>query len=140
MAEDLQRILLIEDDSAVAKVIRDGLDTNRYVVRHAPTLAEARALASGVQFDAMILDLMLPDGSGLDFAQALRTSGNDTPVLMLTARDTIDERVEGFRHGADDYLCKPFDVTELTARLEAILRRSQAGARHLCRMQTSSWI
>ena len=127
------RVLLIEDDSAVAQIVQDGLATRGFVVQHAPSVSVGGHLLATGRYDIIILDLTLPDGSGLDMASGLRAAGDQVPILMLTARDSVPDRVAGFRHGADDYLCKPFDVEELAARLQAVLRRARAGERHLLR-------
>lgn len=125
-----QTILLVEDDEIVARAVREGLKKFPFTLTHASTLATARQRVESTTFDAIVLDLTLPDGSGLDFCAGLRAAGRDMPVLMLTAKGSVTERVDGFRHGADDYLCKPFNVEELAARLHAILRRAGAGGRH----------
>lgn len=127
------RVLLIEDDPVVTRIVADGLATQQLTVQSAPTLAVGARLLASQRFDAVILDITLPDGNGLDFASAMRSAGNDVPILMLTARGSVVDRVSGFRHGADDYLCKPFDMEELSARLHAILRRARSGERHLLR-------
>ncbi len=124
------RLLLVEDDLEVAVAIRDALHNERFVLEHARNVAEAARMLAAQVYDAVILDLTLPDGTGLSIADALRASGSDVPILMLTAKDTVAERVEGFRRGADDYLCKPFAIGELTARLHAILRRSRTDKRY----------
>ena len=125
------RVLLIEDDLDLADTVRGCLESGGFSVEHAPDLATSLRLLAEPGFDVLILDLTLPDGDGLQLAAHLRACGNDVPILMLTARDSVPDRVAGFRHGADDYLCKPFDVAEMTARLQAILRRALAGKRHL---------
>jgi DNA-binding response OmpR family regulator len=125
------RVLLIEDDVELAETVLSYLRGRAFTPRHAPDLATGLRLLSEAGFDVVILDLTLPDGDGLHLAAHLRANGSEVPILMLTARDSVPDRVAGFRHGADDYLCKPFDVEELTARLEAILRRALAGRRHL---------
>jgi two-component system, OmpR family, response regulator MprA len=127
------RVLIIEDDAGVARVVRDGLNSYGCASQHVTTLEAGRKLLAADKFDALVLDLTLPDGSGLELAGALRKGGNELPILMLTARDTVYERVDGFRHGADDYLCKPFDVEELVARLQAICRRSKPSDRFVLR-------
>lgn len=127
------RVLLVEDDAGVAEVVRSGLDARLFAIQHAHDLATGLQCLSTSRYDAIILDLTLPDGDGLSLAASLRAAGNEIPILMLTARDSVPERVAGFRHGADDYLCKPFEVAELSARLQAILRRAQAGERHVVR-------
>ena len=125
------RVLLVEDDPEVAATIRQGLDSKLFALEQAGTLAEGRQRATTRQYDALILDLALPDGCGLELADALRGAGIDVPILILTARSTVDARLEGFRHGADDYLCKPFAIEELEARIRAIVRRSRPQSPHL---------
>ena len=127
------KVLLVEDDAGVAEIVRDGLCTRGFSVQHAPDLTIGVGLLSASTFDVVILDLTLPDGDGLNLASSLRSIGNEIPILILTARDTVPDRLVGFRHGADDYLCKPFDVEELAARLHAVLRRARAGERHVVR-------
>lgn len=127
------RVIVIEDDAEVALVIKEGLVANGFSVTHAPTIGQGRSMLADSEWDVIVLDLMLPDGSGLELANSLRRSGNETPILMLTARDTVEQRVEGFRQGADDYLCKPFDVDELSARLGAIVRRARTSDRQKLR-------
>lgn len=128
---DETRVLLIEDDAGVVDIVRDGLDSRGFSVQHAPDLATGKQLLSVSHPELVVLDLTLPDGSGLDLASMLRSGGNDVPILMLTARHSVPDRVTGFQHGADDYLCKPFDIEELAARLQAILRRAGTGERHI---------
>ncbi len=125
------RILCIEDDEGVATVVRTGLNERGFRVDYEATLAEGRRRLEARKYEAIILDLVLPDGNGLDFAASLRQRGNEIPILMLTAQDAVQDRVSGLQHGADDYLCKPFDIEELAARLSAILRRTSAAERHL---------
>lgn len=127
------RVLVIEDDPVVARTVREGLTARRFVVQHVPSLAAAqRALTTG-RYDIAVFDLTLPDGDGLDLVASLRAAGNNLPVLVLTARDSIADRVTGLRRGADDYLCKPFSVEELVARLYALLRRVSGTERHVLR-------
>lgn len=125
------QILLIEDDAGVAQIVCGALDSIGGAVTRAATLAEGRRLVESAAFEIIILDLTLPDGNGLDLAKAIRQSGRDVPIVMLTARDSVGERIDGFRHGADDYLCKPFDINELIARLSAVVRRSRAQSRYV---------
>ncbi len=119
------RLLLVEDSWRLSESLTDGLSRSGHAVSAAHTLAEARALLSREQFQAIILDRRLPDGDGLEILDEVRAGGLATHVLVLTARDTVDDRVTGLRRGADDYLVKPFAFDELLARLEAIYRRSQ---------------
>lgn len=115
-------ILLIEDDAMLAAAIVDGLQA-RFPVEVARTIADAElAIATG-QHDLAVLDLTLPDGSGFDLLARLRRAGNPLPVIILTARDGLTDRLAGLNGGADDYLAKPFDLDELIARCDALLRR-----------------
>ncbi len=133
------RVLLVEDDARLGRMVEDYLSEAGWAVRHAPTLAQALAALdaarSGPGYDAAILDLMLPDGDGLDLCRRLRGSGDDLPVLVLSARGDPLDRVIGLELGADDYLPKPFEPRELLARLRAIVRRRQGlpGSAHLLR-------
>jgi DNA-binding response OmpR family regulator len=117
------RLLLVEDEARLAEVVRQGLIEHSYAVDLAGTSAEALDLAASNEYDAIILDRRLPDGDGAQVAAELRRNGMRTPVLMLTARDTVDDRVEGLDLGADDYLVKPFAFPELAARVRALVRR-----------------
>jgi two-component system OmpR family response regulator len=118
-------VLLIEDDEALGDVVRRGLESYGYRVRWTKDGAEAYDVASAGAFDALILDLMLPNLDGLTLLRELRSIGVRTPVLCLTARSTVHDRVAGLDAGADDYLVKPFAFEELMARLRALLRRPQ---------------
>jgi len=118
-------LLLIEDDEALGDVVRRGLEGYGYRVRWVRDGADAYDVASGGAFDAVILDLMLPNLDGLTLLRGLRDAGVRTPVLCLTARSTVADRVTGLEAGADDYLVKPFAFEELLARLRALLRRPQ---------------
>ena len=120
------RVLLVEDDARLATLVADYLGEAGFRIMRAATGAAAMQLAASETFDALILDLMLPDADGLDLCRELRTR-SDIPVLMLTARGDPLDRVVGLEIGADDYLPKPFEPRELLARLRAILRR-RAGA------------
>ncbi|WP_299231362.1 response regulator transcription factor [uncultured Halomonas sp.] len=123
------RILLVEDDPSLASGIRLALKPEHYTVDHLGDGAMALAALQGDEpFDAVILDLGLPGLDGMRVLEAVRRSGNRVPVLVLTARDAVDDRIEGLDAGADDYLVKPFEVAELKARLRALLRRSQGQA------------
>jgi two-component system response regulator MprA len=122
------RALVIEDDDAVRAAVRRALLLAGYEVIQAPTGAEGLLKAQGDVPDVIVLDLGLPDIDGVAVCQTLRKSGNRTPILMLTARAAVEDRVEGLEAGADDYLVKPYDVRELEARLKAIMRRHVEGA------------
>jgi DNA-binding response OmpR family regulator len=117
------RVLLVEDDAELGSVIEKGLsEQGMHVVREG-TFSDGSSRATFGAFDVIILDVMLPGGSGFDLCRALRARGIATPVLMLTARDTVDDRVQGLDAGADDYLTKPFAFRELVARIHALARR-----------------
>jgi len=119
------RILVVEDESKVARALREGLERQGYEVVVAPSGEEGFFLVNAEEFDLVILDLMLPGRDGLQVLSTLRKRGLQTPVLILTARDAIEDRVEGLDKGADDYLVKPFAFPELLARVRALLRRSE---------------
>ena len=118
------RILLVEDDRKAAALLVRGLREEGFVVDHAASLAEADEAAFVTTHDLIVLDGMLPDGDGVALCRTLRARGQQVPVLMLTARDALSDRVDGLNAGADDYLTKPFEFEELLARLRALLRRS----------------
>ena len=117
------RILLIEDDAPLAQALVGFLNARGFVCECAGSLAEARALLPVAHWAAVLLDWQLPDGEGLSLLPTLRRTLPDSPVLMLTARDQITDRIQGLDAGADDYLVKPFDPEELLARLRAVERR-----------------
>ncbi len=117
------RLLLVEDNLRLCNLVRRGLETEGFAVDCVGTLGDAEVALSTAPFDAIILDLGLPDGDGLSFLKDIRASKNNIPVLVLTARDGVDDRVRGLNAGADDYFLKPFAVEELIARLRALLRR-----------------
>jgi len=121
----MHRILLVEDDARLAKMVADYLAEAGFRVTHAPTGAAAETHLRRETFDAVVLDLMLPDTDGLDLCRRIRADSS-IPVLMLTARGDPLDRVVGLELGADDYLPKPFEPRELLARLRAILRRGQS--------------
>jgi len=119
------RILVVEDEKKVAHALEEGLEGNGYEVVLAETGEEGFFLANEQTFDLVVLDLMLPGKSGLEVLETFRKRGVQTPVLILTARDTVDDRVLGLDSGADDYLVKPFAFPELLARIRALLRRGR---------------
>jgi DNA-binding response OmpR family regulator len=119
------RILVIEDESKVAHALRDGLKAEGYDVALASTGDDGLARARTDPCDLILLDLMLPGRDGLDVLAELRRAGDTTPVLVLTARDTVTDRVSGLDAGADDYVVKPFAFAELLARVRALLRRGR---------------
>ncbi|MCW2853526.1 MAG: response regulator receiver [Nocardioides sp.] len=117
------RVLVVEDDRAVRESLRRSLEFNGYDVHLAADGAEALAGIAGVHPDVVVMDVMMPRLDGLETTRALRKAGNAVPILVLTARDAVGDRVEGLDAGADDYLTKPFALQELLARLRALLRR-----------------
>ena len=122
--EPRQRILVVDDDHAVRESLRRSLEFNGYEVTLAQDGAEALAAIGQRTPDALVIDVMMPRLDGLETTRALRVAGNDLPILVLTARDSVGDRVEGLDAGADDYLTKPFALQELLARLRALLRRA----------------
>ena len=118
------RILLIEDDQKAARLLAKGLQEERFVVDIAYSGAAGDEMAGINDYDVIILDWLLPDTEGLAVCRDLRARGVSTPILMLTARDSLEDRVTGLNTGADDYLVKPFGFAELLARIQALLRRS----------------
>jgi two-component system, OmpR family, copper resistance phosphate regulon response regulator CusR len=117
------RVLVVEDEKKVARALREGLEAERYEVRVAGSGEEGFFLVNHEAFDCVVLDLMLPHRDGLEVLTTLRRRGLHTPVLILTAKDTVEDRVRGLDSGADDYLVKPFAIPELLARIRALLRR-----------------
>ncbi|HZP65793.1 MAG TPA: response regulator transcription factor [Rudaea sp.] len=119
------RILLIEDQRDIAANIWDYLENHGYVMDHAADGANGLRMALEGSYDVIVLDLGLPRMDGLELCRALREAHRDTPVLMLTARDTLDDKLAGFARGADDYVVKPFAMKELEARIRALHRRGR---------------
>ncbi len=122
------RLLVVDDDRALREVLRRTLSLAGYEVRLAESGAEALTEIAGAAPDAVVLDVGLPDIDGLEVCRLLRREGNRVPVLMLTARDAVTDRIDGLDAGADDYLVKPFDIDELQARIRALLRRAGGDA------------
>jgi two-component system response regulator MprA len=122
--QQTQRILVVDDDRSVRESLRRSLEFNGYAVSVASDGAEALAAIAGNAPDALVIDVMMPRLDGIETTRALRSAGNDLPILVLTARDSVGDRVEGLDAGADDYLTKPFALEELLARLRALLRRA----------------
>ena len=121
-----RRLLLVEDEPGLVMTLTDRLLAEGYEVESATTAPSGLEMASAGGFDAILLDVMLPGGNGLDICRTLRQRGVQTPILMLTAKGQVVDRVVGLKLGADDYLVKPFEMAELLARIEALLRRSAA--------------
>ena len=116
------RILLIEDEAALARPLKEHLEADLNMVEWFPTLDEADAAIRTTEYDVVLLDLQLPDGAGLTFLSTVRDRALRTPIIILTARDKVSDRIDGLNAGADDYLVKPFAFGELSARLTALSR------------------
>lgn len=117
------RILLVEDDAILGMAVRDQVAADGHTIDWVKRLEEADDCARAVAYELILLDLMLPDGRGIEFLRARRQAGDKTPVIILTALDQISDRIAGLNAGADDYLVKPFDLFELSARIGAVARR-----------------
>lgn len=122
------RILVIEDEKKVSAFIKRGLEQESYAVDLAEDGIEGQHMAEVNEYDAIILDIMLPKKNGLDVLRDVKAAGVKTPIILLTARDTVDDRVKGLDLGADDYLTKPFAFEELLARLRVLMRRGGSGS------------
>ena len=117
------RLLIVEDETRIVEILKAALERAGFAIDAVSRYADAREAFSLTAYDAAVLDLGLPDGDGLKLLVELRFARNRVPILILTARDTVDDRVSGLNAGADDYLVKPFAMTELIARMKALLRR-----------------
>ncbi|NLJ12950.1 response regulator transcription factor [Denitrificimonas caeni] len=117
------RVLLVEDTAGLGEAVRDQISDDGHAVDWAQNLSFAEACINTTSYNLILLDLMLPDGHGLDFLKKLRAAGASTPVIILTALDQVSDRIAGLNAGADDYLIKPFDLSELSARVAAVARR-----------------
>ncbi len=125
------RILLVEDNRDILANLTDYLELKGYIVDCAQDGMTGMHLAASEQYDLAVLDVMMPGIDGFTLCKRLREARNNLPVIMLTARDTLDDRLQGFSSGADDYLVKPFELSELVARIEAVLRRTLGASRLL---------
>jgi two-component system alkaline phosphatase synthesis response regulator PhoP len=123
------RILLVEDESNLRRTLTDLLKSDGYLVESSGDGIEAQEMAMKNPFDLIVLDVMLPSRNGFEVCRHLREHGINTPILMLTARSELNNKVQGFKAGSDDYLTKPFETPELEARIEALLRRAAHGPR-----------
>lgn len=119
----MAKILLVEDDKVTSSMVRDWLENDRFTVEEAHTGEDALSFLRAYQYDLVVLDWMLPETSGVDVLKAYRSAGGQSPVLMLTGQTQIESKEIGLDCGADDYLTKPFDMRELSARIRALLRR-----------------
>lgn len=128
------KVLVIEDDADLREIITQSLTRERYVVESAPDYRTARSKALIYEYDCILLDIMLPDGNGLSLLQELHRAGRRSNVIILSAKDSIDDKVAGLDLGADDYLAKPFHLSELHARIKSVLRRRMGDGEHLIRV------
>lgn len=126
------KILIIEDDQGMQEVISQSLIKARYVVETASTLDEARSKLLLYEYDCVLLDIMLPDGNGLSMLKELAEKKINRNVIILSARDSVDDKIEGLELGADDYLPKPFHLAELHARIRSLMRRRRDGEHTIC--------
>lgn len=117
------RVLLVEDTTGLGEAVRDQIHEDGHAIDWVTSLRFAETSMLNTTYDLILLDLMLPDGNGFSFLKKLRKAGSSTPVIILTARDQVSNRIEGLNAGADDYLIKPFDLSELSARVSAVARR-----------------
>ena len=118
------RILVVEDDLKIAEFIQKGLKSSGFAVDHAPDGVQGLEMAFGEPYDTMVVDIMLPQMDGISLIKKIREKKNNTPIIILSARDRVDDRVNGLQAGADDYLTKPFAFSELLARIQALIRRA----------------
>jgi two-component system copper resistance phosphate regulon response regulator CusR len=128
------RILVVEDERKIAEALKKGLEAEGYQVTTAPSGEDGYFCLTTGEYDLMLLDLMLPGRDGIEILQSLRKKGITTPILLLTGRDTVEDRVLGLDSGADDYLVKPFAFPELLARIRLLLRRGKQESEHLLRL------
>ncbi len=124
------KILIIEDEPSLRETVRLFLEKERYVVETAATLGEASEKIAEYDYDCILLDIMLPDGSGLTVLEELRRAGKQGNVIVVSAKDAVEDRVAGLDLGADDYLVKPFHLAELAARIKSVIRRKERGGDH----------
>lgn len=130
------RILLIEDDSVLGAAVRDQIVGDGHSVDWVTRIDAARDAMAGAAYDLILLDLMLPDGRGIVFLRALRAAGDVTPIIILTALDQVSDRIEGLTAGADDYIVKPFDLDELSARIGSVARRYSGNPNPIIRLRS----
>jgi len=121
------RVLIVEDDKQIASFVKNGLKQAGFAVDHVSDGEDGLHMAEVTPYDVIIIDIMLPKRDGFSVIESLRSLGNTTPILVLSARGSLDDKLKGFQSGSDDYLTKPFSFSELLARLQALLRRTTRG-------------
>ena len=121
------KVLIVEDDASLREIMLRALRQEGYVVESAATFSEADIKVAGYNYDCILLDIMLPDGNGLELLEHLRRMGKRENVIIISARNSLEDKVHGLENGADDYLAKPFHVAELIARVRSVLRRGRSG-------------
>lgn len=124
------KILVVEDDKSLRQIIRETLDAEGMVVETAPTYAKAMLKLEDYSYDCVLLDIMLPDGDGLGLLSMLKSGDRREAVIIISARDSLDDKIRGLEDGADDYLPKPFHLAELSARIRSVARRTMGGGRN----------
>ncbi|WP_296650017.1 response regulator [Paraburkholderia sp.] len=132
------RVLLVEDDRWLGEAVRDQIEKDGHPTDFVASLADAHRHLAAATYDLILLDLLLPDGRGLDFLRELRTAGSTVSVIILTALDQVSNRIAGLNAGADDYLVKPFDLDELSARVSAVARRYSGNPNPLVKLRDLS--
>src|SRR5258708_35794969 len=133
------RLLAVEDEQELSELVKANLGRHGFAVDLAATLADAQACLKTTAYDVILLDLQLPDGDGLELLRAVRQSGRTIPVIAVTARDTVADRVSGLNEGADDYIVKPFALDELVARIHAVVRRMSGANAVVLRLRNASF-
>ncbi len=133
------RLLAVEDEQELSELVKANLGRHGFAVDLAATLADAQACLKTTAYDVILLDLQLPDGDGLELLRAVRQSGRTIPVIAVTARDTVADRVSGLNEGADDYIVKPFALDELVARIHAVVRRMNGAGSVVLRLGNLSF-
>ena len=123
------KLLIVEDESSLRELLARALRKEQYVVETASTYAEASDKLAAYSYDCILLDIMLPDGNGLQLLERLRRADKRENVIIISARDSLEDKVLGLKEGADDYLPKPFHLAELSARIQSVIRRSRGGGK-----------
>ena len=134
----MSKILIIEDEAELAKSISEYLAGENYLCEFAPTFTDAMNKIEAFQYDCILLDIMLPDGNGIDLLKEIKKMHKKDPVIILSAKDSVDDKVTGLEIGADDYLAKPFHLAELMARIKSVIRRKNQDGENIIRYKNIS--